>query len=138
MRSALAAPALGVRATPIMKISRGLELFLSEALIKSKRERFLNFLGSDKGQIKFAKSLSHDLEKFIEPTKVVSRFSGSELKQQGNLYCSNGVTNDSFDTMINLYGKAPWEGGWLLVNKQGTLAIYRPEGKIDDELYIKL
>ena len=121
-----------------MKIGSGLELFLSKALIKAKRERFLSFLGSDKGQIKFAKSLSHDLVKFIDPSKVVSKFSEIELKQEGNLYCSNGVTNDSIDTMINLYGKAPWEGGWLLVNKQGTMAIYRPEGKIDDELYIKL
>ena len=121
-----------------MKRSNGLEHFLSEALIKNKRERFIGFLANPKGRVKFAKSLDHEFEKFLNPTKLTSKFSVPELEQTGDLYCSNGVTNDNDDSMVNLYGKAPWEGGWLLLNKLGTIAIYRPEGKIDDELYIKL
>jgi hypothetical protein len=121
-----------------MKINSSLENFINKALIKSKRERLVGFLSSAKGHVKFCKALSHDLEKYLDQAKFVSKFSESELEQPGDLYCSNGVTNDNEDLMVNLYGKAPWEGGWLLLNKLGTIAIYRPEGRIDDELYIKL
>ena len=121
-----------------MKISSGLEHFLREALIKNKRDRFLGFLSSTKGQMKFSKTLDHDFEKHLDSTKFVSNIPERELEQSGDLFSSNGVTNESNDSMANLYGKAPWEGGWLLLNKLGTVAIYRPEGKIDNELYIKL
>ncbi len=121
-----------------MNISKGLEVFIKKAVVKTKRERYLGFLKSTKGQIKFAKSLDHDLEKALDNSKYVSEIGRSELEQNGELFCSNGVTNNTDTSMYNLYGKAPWEGGWLLINKQGTLAIYRPEGRIDDELFIKL
>jgi len=121
-----------------MNISLGLEYFISEALVKSKRDRFVGFLSSAKGQVKFSKSLDHEFVSYLNKSKFSSKFPQSELEQTGDIYCSNGVTNNSVETMANLYGKAPWEGGWLLLNKSGTIAIYRPEGKIDDELYIKL
>lgn len=121
-----------------MNISIGLERFINEAVVKSKKNRFIGFISSTKGHEKFSKSLSHELMKYLNESKFCSKFSQSELEQFGDLYCSNGVTNNSEDTMSNLYGKAPWEGGWLLLNKSGTIAIYRPEGNIDDELYIKL
>jgi hypothetical protein len=121
-----------------MNISSGLQHFISEALIKSKRERFIGFLSNTKGHLKFAQSLDHDFEKYLNKSKLTFKFSNSELEQAGDLYCSNNVTNESVDSMANLYGKAPWEGGWLLLNKSGTIAIYRPEGRIDGELYIRL
>ncbi|MCU7829423.1 MAG: hypothetical protein KZQ85_10190 [Candidatus Thiodiazotropha sp. (ex Myrtea sp. 'scaly one' KF741663)] len=121
-----------------MNISEGLEPFIKKAVIKSKRERYLGFIVSKKGQIKFARSLDHDFEKVLDDSKFINKIERNELEQLGDLYCSNGVTNDSPSSMYNLYGKAPWEGGWLLVNKAGTLAIYRPEGRIDNEICIKL
>ncbi len=121
-----------------MNISKGLENFISQALVKNRRDRFRGFLSSKKGHQKFASSLDHDLEKALDNSNFVAKLSDKELQQRGELYCSNGVTNDSEVLMVDLYGKAPWEGGWLLLNKDGTLAIYRPEGKIDDEIHIKL
>ena len=121
-----------------MKISSGLEHFLSEALTKNKRDRFIGFLSSAKGHIKFFKALDHDFVKHLDSTKFVEKIPEVELEQFGDLFCSNCVANDSNDSMTNLYGKAPWEGGWLLLNKHGTIAIYRPEGRIDDEIYIRL
>jgi len=121
-----------------MNISIGLERFISEAIVNSKRNRYVGFLSSSKGQKNFLKSLDHEFMKCLNESKFSSKFSQLELEQSGDLYCSNGVTNSSEDTMSNLYGKAPWEGGWLLLNKPGTIAIHRPEGKVDDELYIKL
>jgi len=121
-----------------MNISPGLEHFINEAIAKSKRDRFVGFLSNPKGHAKFSKSLDHELVKYLIKSNFTSKFQQSEFEQNGDIYCSNGVTNNSVDTMANLYGKAPWEGGWLLLNKSGTIAIYRPEGRIDDELYIKL
>ncbi len=121
-----------------MNITDGLKYFVSSALVKSKRERFVGFLSNTKGHKKFLGSLDHDLEKLLDSSKIVSDISKIDMEQQGDLYCSNGVANNSDLSMVNLYDKAPWEGGWLLINKQGSLAIYRPEGRIDDEIYIKL
>lgn len=122
----------------MMNISSGLEHFVSKALTKSKRERFIGFLSNAKGHAKFSKALDHDFEKSLDPVKFASKFSSKELEQAGDLYCSNGVTNNNDDSMVNLYGKAPCQGDWMLLNKPGTIAIYRPEGRIDGELYIRL
>ena len=121
-----------------MNNSEGLESFIKRAVIKSKRDRYLGFLASSKGQVKFAKSLDHDFEKVLDESKYVQKLERNELEQAGDLFCSNGVTNNTNTSMYDLYGKAPWEGGWLLINKKGNLAIYRPEGRIDDELCIRL
>jgi hypothetical protein len=121
-----------------MNISRGLEHFINEALVKNKRDRFVGFLSTTKGHAKFSKSLDHDFVSYLNKSKFTFKFSASVLEQTGDIYCSSGFTNNSEDSMANLYGKAPWEGGWLLLNKSGSIAIYRPEGRIDDELYIKL
>lgn len=121
-----------------MNISKGLKAFLNKAVVNSKRYRYLDLIKSTKGQRKFAKSLDHDFENALDKSKIVDEIERSELEQNGQLFCSNGVTNNTDTSMYNLYGKAPWEGGWLLINKEGTLAIYRPEGRIDNELYIKL
>ena len=121
-----------------MHITEGLEHFINNALLKSKRDRILGFLVNEKNHKKFYSALDHDFEKCIDTKKIIKKLTESELNQVGNLYCSNGVTDNSETPMVNLYGKAPWEGGWLLINKTGTLGIYRPEGRIDDEIHIKL
>lgn len=121
-----------------MKISEGLKFFLSAALIKTKRDRFIGFLSNNKGHIKFARSLDHDLIKSLNTDLFVKKISENEMTEQGDLYCSNGVTNNSESSMVDLYGKAPWDGGWLLISKSGKIAIHRPEGRIDDEIHIKL
>ncbi len=121
-----------------MNITDGLKYFIGSALVKSKRERFIGFLSNAKSHKKFLASLDHDLEKLLDCSKIVFDISMIDMEEQGDLYCSNGVSNDSDSSMENLYDKAPWEGGWLLINKQGSSAIYRPEGRIDDEIYIKL
>lgn len=122
----------------IVKISVGLENFLNHALMKNRRDRILGFLATEKNHKKFSGALDHDFLSFLDATKFVVKLSDSELKQAGDLYCSNGVTNNSEASMVDLYGQAPWEGGWLLINKEGALGVYRAKGRIDDEFHIKL
>ena len=121
-----------------MIITDGLKFFIKHALVKSKRDRYLSLFDNKKGQLKFYKSLDHEFSKALNPSKFVEKITDKEMQQAGSLYCSNGVTSNSETSIEYLYGKAPWEGGWLLINENGTLAIYRPEGMIDDEVHIKL
>ena len=121
-----------------MDITDGLKFFINSALVNSKRERFIGFLSNTKSHKKFLVSLDHDLEKFLDGSKVVSNISKIDMEQQGDIYCSNGEANNTNSSMVTLYDEAPWEGGWLLINKQGSSTIYRPEGRVDDEIYIKL
>lgn len=121
-----------------MTISESLRVFLANALAKSKRDRYIRFLSNNKGRLKFSKSLNHDFISCLNRDFFTNKFSGEVLSQSGFLYCANGDANDSEASMQELYGKAPWEGGWLLISKTGKIAIYRAEGKIDDEVYIAL
>src|SRR5690606_30389438 len=121
-----------------MRENNGLKHFLRNTLIPNRRERLIGFLASEKGFIKFSKSLDHDLEKFLDKTKLSLEFSEFEFEQAGYLYCSSGAELNKEGTIANLYKEAPWVGGWLIISKSGELAIYRPEGRIDDELYFKL
>jgi len=121
-----------------MDIIEGLACFIKNALPAAKRDRFLDFLGKEKNHKKFYSSLDHDFENHINKEKIVTKLTDSELTQAGSLYCSNGVTNNSEIAMIDLYNKAPWEGGWLLINKAGTYGVYRAEGRANDEIHIRL
>ncbi len=121
-----------------MIISNGLQKFVNRAIMKSKRERFLGFLSKSKNHAKFAKALDHELIAIMDKSLFREPIDINASKEVGYLYCSNGVSSDRETPIAELYGKAPWEGGWLIVNSTGNFAIYRPEGKIDDEVFIEL
>lgn len=121
-----------------MKTSSILEYFFRKALVKSKQERFVGFSSSKKGLTKILKSLDDELLSCLNNEIFTSKFPNSELDQIGNFYCSNGTINEGVESMRHLYDSAPWEGGWLLMSDPESIAIYRPEGKIDSELYIRL
>lgn len=119
-----------------MKFIYGLHQFIDKAIVNSKRNRVLGFTSSPKKFHKFANLLNHEFLNILDHTKFIPPFDINASKQSGFLICSNGVFNECEKGFSELYGKAPWEGGWLIINSSGNYAIYRPEGKIDNEVYI--
>ena len=121
-----------------MIISDGLRKFIDNAILKPKHERVTGFISNSKNHVKLARSLDHEFIKFLDKSNFRNSIDINSSNELGFLYCSNGVSSENETRIAELYGKAPWEGGWLIVNLTGDFAIYRPEGKIDDEVFIEL
>tara|TARA_R110002124_G_scaffold217594_2_gene383213 strand:+ start:271 stop:636 length:366 start_codon:yes stop_codon:yes gene_type:complete len=119
-------------------ISDGLRKFIGNAILKPKRDRVLGFLSNSKNHVKFARTLDHEFYKLLDKSYFRNSIDINSSNELGFLYCSNGISSEKETSISELYGKAPWEGGWLIVNLSGNFAIYRPEGKIDDEVFIEL
>jgi hypothetical protein len=119
-------------------ISDGLRKFIDRAIVKSKRERVAGFIANSKNHTKFSRILDHELLGVLDNSNFREPIDVNSLNELGFLYCSNGVSSEIGTSINDLYGEAPWEGGWLIVNLSGSFAIYRPEGKIDDEVFIEL
>ena len=95
-------------------------------------------MASPRGTKKFLASLSHDFVRALDRTYVVERVDDDALDQLGELYRSDGTTSTGAMSMRQLYDEAPWEGGWLLIGATGTIGVHRPEGWIDDEVWMRV
>ena len=112
--------------------------FMRSIVTKQKRDRYAGYIVSEKGRKKFLASLDHDLEKDIEPKVIVQSLSDIQWNSPAVLFSSAGAINAEFSSLRYAYDEAPWEGGWLAISASGTYGVYRPEGKTDNEVFIKL
>ena len=112
--------------------------FLRGCVAKQKRERYAALVNSKKGRKKFLSALDHDLERDIDQTKVIRRIPESEWPKSCTFYSSQGSFGILVASIQQAYENAPWYGGWLIVSASGMCGVYRPEGRIDNESYIKL
>lgn len=112
--------------------------FFQAIVQKHRRDRYAGYFGSEKGRRKLLAALDHDLERDIEPKKIARFLSEKEWSQPGLLLSSSGIFGREYSSVRGAYDEAPWEGGWLVVGSTGKLGVYRPEGKSDDEVVIKL
>ncbi len=121
-----------------MQSTENLAKFIREVVIKTKRDRYAGYLANKKGKAKFLAALDHDLERDIETSKTVKELSENEWSRSAVFYSSQGAYGVQSKTIKQAYENAPWEGGWLILSETGNYCVYRPEGRMDDELYIKL
>jgi hypothetical protein len=113
-------------------------LFIQRVVAKEKRERYVGFVGSTKNRGKFLDTLDHALASEMDISKAVKAFSDNEWNNSGFLYSSDGTFGIELGSLKEGYDKASPYGGWLILSQSGLIAILRPEGKIDEELYFKL
>ena len=121
-----------------MESNTNLARFLKGCVAKHEQDRYSALVSKKKGQKKFLSALDHDLERDIDQTKVIDRFPETEWMKNCTFYSSQGSYGIPVATIRQAYDNAPWDGGWLIVSASGMCGVYRPEGRIDDEKYIKL
>ena len=121
-----------------MTNTEAISKFIKGSLAKQKHERYLGLISSQKGRIKFLKELDHSIDKVMDTAKFKESLTESEWNEIGYLYSSNGVFGKCVENIQVAYEGASWDGGWLIINEAGTAGILRPEGRMDDELYIRL
>ena len=112
--------------------------FLQAIVQKHRRDRYAGYLGTEKGRRKLLAALDHDLERDIETKKIAKSLSEKEWTQPALLLSSSGIFGQEYSSVRGACNEAPWEGGWLVVGGAGKFGVYRPEGKSDDEVVIKL
>lgn len=121
-----------------MDAVESITLFIQRVVAKEKQERYAGFVGNKKNRKKFLNTLDHALASEIDTSKSVKALSDKEWSNSGFLYSSDGTFGLELGSLKEGYDKASPYGGWLILSQSGRLAIFRPEGKIDDELYFKL
>jgi hypothetical protein len=111
--------------------------FIKHVVIKDKQERYTGFVGSRKNRKKFLDALDHQLESEVDLSKSTKSLDEKEWNAAAMLYSSNETFGMAFNSLKEAYEQASSYGGWLILDLSGHVAIFRPEGKIDDELYFK-
>ena len=120
-----------------MTNTEALCIFLQGAMSKQERDRYLELISSKKGQEKFLRDLDHSIESHIFESCKVEELTQQQWNQAGYLFTSRGVFGQPVEMLRTTYESAPWDGGWLLIGQSGIFGIFRPEGRIDDEIYIE-
>ncbi len=112
--------------------------FIQRSIIKEKRERYAGFVQSQKSRKKFLEALDHGLASAIDTSRAVATLAHEDWSQPGFLYSNDGAFGEELGSLREGYEEASPYGGWLILSQSAAIAIFRPEGKIDDELYFKL
>jgi len=120
-----------------MDAVEAITLFIQRIGPKEKRERYTGFVSNKKNRKKFLDALDHDLVAEIDNSKAINKLDEKEWNQPGFLYSSNGTFGEEITSLKAGYDKASPYGGWLILSQSARIAVFRPEGKIDDELYFK-
>ena len=118
--------------------SEALKNFISRIVQKHRRERYVGYLNSKKGIKKLLAALDHDLENDFELRVVAKSLSKAEWESSAIILTSAGKFKEEYQSVREAYDKAPWEGGWVIISESALYGIYRPEGRIDNEVFIKL
>ena len=121
-----------------MDAVESVKLFIQRIVAKEKRERYTGFVGNMKNRKKFLDALDHALVSEIDTSKAVKALSEKEWNDSGFLYSSDGTFGVALASLKEGYDAASPYGGWLILGQSGQVAIFRSEGKIDEELYFKL
>jgi len=119
-------------------ISEGLRKFVNNGVMKQEHDRVIRYISVATNHVKFARLLDHEFLSMLDKSNFRECIDINLSNELGYLYCSNEISSERETRIAELYGTAPWEGGWLIVNLSGSFAIYRPEGEIDNEVFIEL
>ena len=118
--------------------TEAISVFIKGAVAQQKQGRYFSFVNSVKGRAKFLKELDHSLEKVIVKSKIKLALTESEWNESGYLFLGDGTFGKNIGSIKDTYDNASSEGGWLIISTIGAFGILRPEGRMDDELYIRL
>ena len=119
-----------------MKPEEAFAKFVRGALAPAKAERYLALHGSKKGKAKILADLYHGFEDAIRPEVVRAG------ETQGTDACFVFAETQGFGVEYSHVGEAldalALDDGWLIVTQDGTMGVYRPESRWDDQKLMKI
>jgi hypothetical protein len=121
-----------------MDAEAAVKLFIKRIIAKQKRPRYSASVERDATRKKFLDALDHDLAWHVDEMAAVQELSDEEWNSPAYRYASDGAFGEDVGTLREGYEHASPHGGWLLIGQSGDVAIYRPEDRVDDELFFRL
>src|SRR5262245_11028703 len=101
--------------------------FVTRALVPAKAKRLTELASSKKGQRKVLDGLCHELENAIR-NKAIRVEDYSQLWDQPCfVFHSRLGFGAEFETLRDAYHELALEDGWLIVMRDATTGIHRPE-----------
>ena len=107
--------------------------FVAKVLSEDKARRLLALCGSIKGQRKILLGLCHEFGPTILPS--VSRGDAFWCSPSYVFHGSLGF-GVAFASVREAYDRLAVEDGWLIIVRDGSAGIHRPEARWDDEKFI--
>jgi hypothetical protein len=110
---------------------------ISGAIAQPKARRYIALMGSKKGQIKFLASLHHELDQVIKSGhSFKSRAHENLLQLPCFVFAPPKSFGVAYDHFCDAYRSLEITDSWLIVLADGSVGVYRPEARWDDELRI--
>ena len=110
--------------------------FVKRALISEKVDRFVTLSETKKGQRKILDGLNHQFESAIRSDAICrggyDKFWGSPCF----VFHSPLGFGVEFDSVREAHDKLSIEDGWLILLRDASVGIHRPEARWDDEKLI--
>ena len=111
-------------------------VFVQKALLPEKGERFAALSTSKNGQRRILEGLCHQFESAIRPAAI--RKDGYDRLWASPCYVFQQPLGfgAEFASVREAYDQLSAEDSWLILLRDGSSGIYRPEGGWDDEKLI--
>ena len=116
-----------------MTAEEALVHFLSNALQKRWRDRYVSIVPTKRGKRRFLEDLSHTLERRFDPTKSLLDFPEEVWRSQAFSFRQPSGFGREEESMRSAFGIR--DDSSLIIDKTGNYGIYQPEDMIDDIEY---
>lgn len=121
-----------------MNATELIKRFIDQVVVPTKRERYSSFVESANNRHKFLDVLDHKLESELDLSKAKKSLDEKAWNAGAVLFSSSGSFGAEYSSVKEAYEVAAPEGGWLILDRTGRFAVFRAEGRIDDEKYFEL
>ena len=106
--------------------------------MKEKARRLLALIETKKGQKKFLRELYHGFQEAVRDDLAFQ----SSYDEYWDLPCFVFHESKGFGLAVSSFVKAykqlSLDEGWLIISQDGSIGVYRPEARWDDEVLIKI
>ncbi len=111
--------------------------FVQKALEPEKARRFAALAETEKGRRKVLRALSHEFEPAILPRVVQARADDAVWSQPCYVFDERGGFGIEAPTLREAYDQLSIRDSWLILLRDASAGIHRPEARWDDEKFIK-
>lgn len=111
--------------------------FVRGVLVPERAARYAALAASLKGQRKILDSLYHAFRPSIRPAAVSNERCEAFLDKPCLVFHARVGFVIEFATVRDAYERLSGDDGWLILLRDGTTGVHRPEDRWDDEVVVK-
>jgi hypothetical protein len=118
--------------------TEALRTFLSRALRKERRDRYLFLMGRSKGRDQFLADLHHAMGEHFDASRAVPSLSDEIMNAPAYSYSEQDGFGREEESVSAACDRLGAEGGWLVVDRHGRHGVYAPEDDMDGRMVLSV